>query len=554
MQNGAADPRPPRDASSGTSGLDAATTQGVIADVTAAVLQYDDALARNDLQALRNWFDDSPGTLRADAHGVLVGRDAIDRFRRASGGARPREVQRLHIVPLHEAAAVAVAETVREDGVRGLQTQAWVKRPEGWRISVAHVSTSPDATAASAQEPLGEEKDKTLWRVRGAPLVRGADAGRLQGLTVAVKDLFAVAGHRVGAGNPAWLAESAIQTTSAAVVHSLLAEGAEVTGIVQTDEFAYSLGGTNVHYGTPPNPAAPGRVPGGSSSGPASAVALGLVDVGLGTDTAGSIRVPASYCGLFGFRPSHGLLSSQGLLPLAPSFDTVGWLTRDAGTLQRVADVLLPPTDLPGATRLLLAEDIFVLAEPAVAEAVRRHAHDLSARLGLPLAEVASVCEGQLDRWLDSFRLVQAAEAWLTHGSWLMLHPGVLEPEIASRFAQGKAVTATERTAAERVLIEATGLLRDRLSPGTVLVQPATSTPAPSATLSEAAKARMRAGTLRLTCLASIAGLPALAVPGPSVDSLPVGLCLVGSRGSDAALAAMASRTTPAAAEQILPA
>jgi amidase len=521
--------------------LNSATASAVTAEVTAAVRQYDEALAKNDLVALRDWFDDSPGTLRADGQGVLVGRGAIDQFRRTSGGARPRKVRRLHVVLLHPGAAVAVAETVREDGVAGVQTQVWVKRSAGWRISVAHVSTSPDVIVESTSEPGLSEDDKTLWRVRGEPLVRGADGGRLQGLTVAVKDLFAVAGHRIGAGNPAWLAEAPKQCISASPVRSLLAEGADVTGIVQTDEFAYSLGGTNVHYGTPTNPAAPNRVPGGSSSGPASAVALGLVHVGLGTDTAGSIRVPASYCGLFGFRPSHGLVPTDGVLALAPSFDTVGWLTRDASTLQRVADVLLPQTDLPAVERLLLAEDVLGLAEPAVQQAVRRHADDVSGHLRVPLHTLASLCEGQLDSWLQAFRLVQAAEAWRTHGAWLSRHPGALEPEIADRFAQGEAATAREHSEAERVLIEASGHLRDHLPPGTALVQPATSTPAPPVTLAGADKARMRAGTLRLTCLASLAGLPVLTLPGPVVASLPVGLCLVGSRGSDAALTALAA-------------
>lgn len=545
MQNPDTHTGPTADAATAQCALDPASASAVTVDVTAAVRQYEEALADNDLRALRDWFDDSPGTLRADGHGVLIGRDAIDRFRRTSGGARPREIRRLHVVPLDARAAVAVAETVREDGVTGLQTQAWVKRSVGWRISVAHVSTSPSVSPESTEDASGSDDDKTLWRVRGEPLLRGADGGRLHGVTVAVKDLFAVAGQRIGAGNPAWVAEAPKECKSASVVQSLLAEGADVTGIAQTDEFAYSLGGTNVHYGTPTNPAAPNRIPGGSSSGPASAVALGLVNVGLGTDTAGSIRVPASYCGLFGFRPSHGLVSTEGVLALAPSFDTVGWLTRDASTLQRVADVLLPPTDVPAVERLVLAEDVLGLAEPAVQDAVRREATDIAERLRVPLQELASLCEGHLDRWLDAFRLVQAAEAWRTHGSWLSRHPGALEPEIADRFAQGEAATTRERVEAERVLVDATAQLRDHLTPGTALVQPATSTSAPPATLSGADKARMRAGTLRLTCLASIAGLPVLTVPGPSVETLPVGVCLVASRGSDAALAATAASAAP---------
>lgn len=531
----------------------AAIAHAVVAEVTAAVTQYEEALARNDLAALREWFVDSPLTLRADAHGVLVGRDSIDRFRQASGGAPSREVQHVHVVPLSDEAAMAVAETVRGDGLRGLQTQAWVRRPEGWRISVAHVSTSqpPAATTGKRHAASDPQQDQALWRVQGQPLVRGAEGGELTGLTVAVKDLFAVAGQRIGAGNPTWLAESSAEVETASVVRSLLAAGADINGIVQTDEFAYSLAGTNVHYGTPPNPAAPGRIPGGSSSGPASAVALGLVHVGLGTDTAGSIRVPASYCGLFGFRPSHGLLVAQGLVPLAPSFDTVGWLTRDAETLQRIAEVLLPPTNVQPLRRIVLADDVFALAEPAVQVVLRRAAHTLAERLQVPLEMVPALCGGELDRWLDAFRLVQAAEAWQIHGTWISAHPGALEPEIAGRFEQGRDVTARERSDAERVLKRAAGQLRDRLSAGIALIQPATSTTAPPAVLSDAGKASMRAGTLRLTCLASIAGLPALALPGPTVESLPVGLCLVGSRGSDAALAGLAARATHAERQPI---
>lgn len=172
--------------------------------------------------------------------------------------------------------------------------------------------------------------DTAVWRERGNPLVAGSGSGPLHGVRLAVKDVHAVAGHRLGAGNPAWLAEAEPQRAHSWAVGALLAAGADVTGIARTDEFAYSLNGTNAHYGTPPNPAAPGRVPGGSSGGPAAAVALGQADAGLGSDTAGSIRVPASYCGLHGLRPTHGAVPATGMLPLAPSFDTVAWLARDA--------------------------------------------------------------------------------------------------------------------------------------------------------------------------------------------------------------------------------
>src|SRR5215213_4753953 len=170
--------------------------------------------------------------------------------------------------------------------------------------------------------------------------------GPLRGLTFAVKDLIDVAGHRTGCGNPTWRATHPPAIYSAVCVEQLLAAGAQCEGKTITDEFAFSLLGENHHYGTPLNPAAPDRVPGGSSSGSASAVACGLVDFALGTDTGGSVRVPASNCGIWGWRPSHGLISVAGVMPFSPTLDTVGVFARGGELLQRVAGVLLA-TDAP---------------------------------------------------------------------------------------------------------------------------------------------------------------------------------------------------------------
>lgn len=509
-------------------------------ELRAALDAYDAALLRNDVDELDGWFLDDPRTLRADAAGVLIGHEQISAFRRASPGVSGRHVERIHLVPLSRDAAIAVAETKRTDGTPGLQTQAWVRTDQGWRIAVAHVSAgsaAPPPQNASVQQP-----DRTVWRTLGDPLVPGAHPGPLDDLSVAVKDIYAVEGHRIGAGNPTWLAQASPEPRHAAAVQALLDAGARITGISQTDEFAYSLAGTNMHYGTPPNPAAPGRITGGSSSGSASAVALGLVDVGLGSDTAGSIRIPASYCGLFGLRPSHGAISTRGLTPLAPSFDTVGWLTRDAETLDRVAHVLLPPSDITPVERILLAEDVLAMAEPAVADVVRLAAARAADCLGVPLDTTSELCHGDMDQWVAAFRTVQAAEAWTVHGSWLGTHLDKLEREIAQRFSDGRAVTASQRVGAERVLLAARQLLWDRLPAGTVLAQPAASTVAPPPDMTPEDKTRMRAGTLRLTSLASVSGLPALTVPGGTVEGRPVGLCLVGSRASDAGLAALARR------------
>jgi amidase len=152
----------------------------------------------------------------------------------------------------------------------------------------------------------------------------GSGSGRLTGLTFAAKDVFDIAGHRTGNGNPVWLETHPPAERTASAVQRLLDAGARMVGKTHTDDMAYSLNGENVHYGTPVNPVAPGRIPGGSSSGSAAAVAGGLVDFALGTDCGGSVRLLASYCGLYGLRPTHGLAPADGVVPLASSFDAVG--------------------------------------------------------------------------------------------------------------------------------------------------------------------------------------------------------------------------------------
>ncbi|MFF5260499.1 amidase family protein [Actinomadura viridis] len=411
-----------------------------------------------------------------------------------------------------------------------------------------------------------------VWRVTGEPLARGAADGPLAGVGVAVKDLYAIAGQRIGAGNPDWLAEAPVEERTARAVQALLDAGAHVTGIAQTDELAFSLNGTNKHYGTPPNPAAPGRITGGSSNGPASAVALRLADLGLGTDTAGSVRVPASHCGLYGLRTTHDAVSRKGLLGLADSFDTIGWFARDAGLLERAGDVLLPPDgdghggDGPGGQgpggegpggeeqggdgqpgygpvrEFLVAADVLDLAEPETRAAFETACGSLRERSGtLPWRRVESLMGGRLEEWFTAFRAVQAAEAWERHGAWIEAHPGSLGPGVTKRFDLARGLAPGEREAGEAVLDEAREVLRSAIEPGTVLLLPAAAAPAPPVGLDSAAMDAYRFTTLRMTSLSSIAGLPALVMPLLRVGGLPVGLCAVGARGTDRSLLRFAS-------------
>ena len=312
---------------------------------------YERAVAERDTAALARFVAPGSSTLAGDPRGLLVGSDAITAYAAAPG---PRRLVQTHVQVTDPDHALVVALTEHESGGRGQQTQLWARTHAGWVVTAAHTSEPAPAL------------DTRVWRVVGDPLVPGTPGGPLSGESVAVKDVYAVAGHPVGGGNPAWEAAAPIERGDAKAVLGLVEAGADLRGIARTDEMAWSLFGTNPHYGAPPNPRAPYRVPGGSSSGPASAVSLGHATIGLGTDTGGSVRVPAAYQGLYGVRTTHGAIGTHGVLALAPSFDTVGWLTRDADLLALVGDVLLPDSTARGSSELVLVPELLDLAEPDV--------------------------------------------------------------------------------------------------------------------------------------------------------------------------------------------
>ncbi|PZF59741.1 amidase [Curtobacterium sp. MCSS17_008] len=497
----------------------------------AALDAYERALATDDLAALDDAFVRSPGTLRGDDRGLLVGHDAISAFRGARGGVAPRRLTRVEVRTLADDLALVVSVSTFDAGGSGLQTQLWRREVGVWRIEAAHVTGRP--------RPL----DTTVWRVVGDPLVPPTGSGPLDGTTVAVKDLYAVAGHRVGAGNPTFLRESQPADASAAAVRALLAAGASVRGIARTDEFAYALTGRNEHHGTPPNGVVPSALPGGSSSGSASAVRTGGADVGLGTDTAGSLRIPASYQGLWGLRTTHGLVDRAGLLPLAPSFDTVGWTTRDAETLLRALDASVPDGAGPGVLRadagtpVVLAE-LLEAADPPTQEVFRAVVHDLDvvtlADLGLPA----------LDDLRELLRLVQGAEATAVHGAWIAAHPGALGTVVGDRFAAAAANPPALVADAWARFDGVRSAVRTALA-ARVLVAPTAPGPAPALAADTAELERVRTATTAMTALASVGGVPSLSVPALTVDGAPVGLCLTGGAGTDRALVTVAERWMP---------
>ncbi len=483
---------------------------------------YESALMSDDVAALDALFADSPTTLRGDAAGLLVGHEQIAAFRASRGGAPKRQIVQTHVQVIDEDHALIVAVSEVERGGRGLQTQVWSRDPVrieygGWQITAAHVSAP------------GPAFDSRIWRVVGDPLISShSPDGALSGESVAVKDVFAVAGFAVGAGSPAWLEQAPMSSAHAAAVAQLLDAGASVRGIARTEEFAYSLSGLNAHYGAPPNPRAQGRIPGGSSSGSATAVALGHASIGLGTDTGGSIRVPAAYQGLYGIRTSHGAVSREGLMPLAKAFDTVGWMTRSAFLLQAVGDVLLPeaPVSSLSLDEVSLVPSLVGLASADVAAAVDE---------ALPEAKPLAWDPARIDEWRRAFVTGQAYQAWQAHGAWLETRLDTLGEAVRGRFEMARSVTRAQADEARSVLAEARAEILDVVG-DRVLAYPSASSVAPSA----ADAAGVRDDTLRLTCIAGIAGLPAVSVPLRTTGGLPAGLCLVAAPGRDRDLLALA--------------
>jgi amidase len=369
--------------------------------------------------------------------------------------------------------------------------------------------------------------------------LRGAHEGPLSGLTFGVKDIYDVAGHKTGFGSPDWLRTHAEAQRTAPTVRRLLDAGAHMVGKTHTDELTFSLNGENAHYGTPVNVNAPGRIPGGSSSGSAAAVAGGLVDFALGSDTGGSVRAPASFCGIYGLRPTHGRISLAEVRPLASSFDTAGWFARDASIMERVGAILFgedPDDTMP--SRLIVANDAFELAGHAATAALQRGLDRVCDLLGKP--DRVEVSGEGLRQWLEVFRVLQGSEIWAQHGGWVTEAKPALGPGIRQRMQW--ASTIQERDAAQARAKRETIAQRmaSLLGTDTVMVLPTLPDIAPLRNADPHATEDFRARALTLLCIAGLARLPQINLPYGKLNGCPIGLSLIGPRDCDMMLLAIA--------------
>jgi amidase len=350
-----------------------------------------------------------------------------------------------------------------------------------------------------------------------APLA-GAGGGPLAGLTAAIKDMYDVEGYTAGCGNPTWLETHAPATKTAGCVQRLLDAGATVIGKTVCDEFFFSVTGVNAHYGTPVNPRAPGRLPGGSSSGSASAVASGTCDFALGSDTGGSVRIPAALNGLYGLRPTHNRIDLSGVQAMAESFDVPGWFANGPGVLRNVGAVLLDERRVPGKiTRLIALEDAFAEADGDVEDFLRTALEFMVEDLP-PVAHARISLEG-FDPWREAFRTVQGYEVWQTFCDFVTRHKPAMGPGIRERIEYSASVTEAEAAAARKVRAEAREhILQTRIDSAPEELD------------------RYRTRVMRLTCTAGLAGLPQMNLPVGTLAGCPVGLSFVGWPGGDEVL------------------
>jgi amidase len=366
--------------------------------------------------------------------------------------------------------------------------------------------------------------------------VKGAADGPLAGLTAAVKDMYDIAGTRTGNGNPTWLETHEPAAAHAAAVARILDAGATIVGKAVCDEFFYSVTGANAHYGTPNNPRAPGRLPGGSSSGSASAVAAGACDFALGSDTGGSVRIPASFNGIYGLRTTHGRVDDKGAAAMAPSFDTPGWFSAGPGVLRKVGGVLLDAKDRVAAKpdRVIVLEDAFAEADEPVADILRTAIELMSG--DLPVIAHARIAPQGFDPWREAFRVLQGYEVWQTFGAFVSRHKPMAGPGIRERLEMASKITAAEADAARGTVAEARAHVRHAAVPGTLMALPTAPCIAPPIGGGAGEMDHFRTRVMRLTCTAGVAGLPQINLPAGTFENCPIGLSFIGWPGGDEAL------------------
>ncbi|KAK3228289.1 hypothetical protein Dsin_008151 [Dipteronia sinensis] len=378
----------------------------------------------------------------------------------------------------------------------------------------------------------------------------------LTALTFAVSDVFDIEGYVSGFGHPDWARTHEAASRTAPVVSTLVEGGATCVGKTVVDELAYGINGTNKHYGTPTNPESHSRVTGGSSSGAAVAVAAKLVDFSLGVDTVGGVRVPAAFCGVLGFRPSHGAVSQMGIIPVSTSLDTVGWFARDPNVLRRVGHVLLQlPFSVQRSPRqIIIADDCFELLKipiDRVDRVVIKSTEKLFGRqvlkhenLGdyfnskVPSLKGFHKTNGELKsssiRMLANvMRLLQRHEFKHNHEQWINSVKPTLDPAVSAQIHEMLEMDDAELQNCKSIRSEMRSAINFLLKDDGLLVIPTAGYLPPKLSGKELLSEDYQNCSFTLSSIASISGCCQVTVPLGQYDKCPISVSFIARHGGD---------------------
>jgi len=372
----------------------------------------------------------------------------------------------------------------------------------------------------------------------GQPYIAGETNKPLSNFSFGIKDIFDVAGFPTAFGSPDWLNTHPVATQTAPVVLDLVQQGATLVGKTHTDELTYSILGINAHYGTPTNPNYPNRIPGGSSSGSAVSVAGKLVDFAIGSDTGGSVRTPASFCGIYGMRPTHGRISLKNARPLAKSFDTLGWFARDPEILFEVGKSLLKEEHKSNtqAIEVIAPKQAWEIVPDGLRRLALKRVQEIFVRNNVVNKDLPSL---NLKAWANTFSIIQANEIWQEHGAWASRHFENLGPGIKDRFLFASKIDPSIATQALDERIKIQDLLNSILDNKFLLI-PTVADIAPLLNSTKNQLEDFRQKSFQLLCIAGLGGLPQISLPVVSSPEGALGISLVGPKDSDLELLSFA--------------
>lgn len=371
--------------------------------------------------------------------------------------------------------------------------------------------------------------------------LEGSGQGPLANLTFAAKDVFAIQGSTYSNGHPKWLETHEPDTFTASAITKLLENGADLVGKTICDELCFSISGENWHYGSPLNPHDLRRYAGGSSSGTGAATAGGLVDFAIGSDCLGSVRVPASYNGVFGMRPTYNRVANDGEAPYCASMDVLGYVANDEDVFLKVSEVLLGEDQAKAKfRRLYIAQDCFDTVDAEVKEALM----PLVDQIGRFLEERSDVqvAKNGLEAWVEVFRYVQGYEVWQSYGGWINKYRPFINRGPKERLEWAATITGREYRKAVEKRQGLIAYFQDFLAPDTILVLPTAASIAPLRTASLAEINRTRSQSSNLLCISPLTGTPQVTIPLGVLEGMPLGLSFIGAAGTDLELARFAAR------------